>query len=156
MSQKVLSSWKLHFLKCLSPSTDWIPKKRPNHLHTICQKTLLTHIKCSLALFLFDNTGKIGQNLFFTENLAFFSQFFAISTTSLVLINWSYCFHSNCEKSFLILINCSWSFVMPGSAGNIGQICFFHWKYCLFFSKICVFNNLSGHKKVLLLVIQQR
>ena len=41
-----------------------------------------------------------------------------------------------------MLINCSLSFVMPDNAGNIGQICFFHWKDCLFSQKF-VFSTIS-------------
>ena len=144
MSQKLLSSWKLHFLKCLSLSTYWIPKKWPNHLHTICQKTLLTLIKCSLALFMFDNTGKIGQNLFFTENFAFFSQIFGISTNSLLPKNWSYYFHNNWQNTLWTLTNCSLTFVMFGNLGRKRPKSSLYWKVCFSLKKTCVSNNLLG------------
>ena len=150
MSHKLLSSLKLHFLKCLSLSTYWLPKKWPNYLHTICQKTLLTLIKCSLALFMFDNTGKVGQNLFFTENFAFFSQIFVISTNSLVRKNWSYYFHNNCQNTLWTLTNCSLTFVMFDILGTNRPKCSLYWKVCLFFWKTSVFNNLIGPKELIL------
>ena len=215
MSQKLLSSWKLHFLKCLSVSTYWFPNKWPNHLHTICQQTLLTLIKCSLALFMSDNTGKKGQNLFFIGNFAFFSQIFVISTTSLVpknwsyyilnnyqntlwtvtncsltfvmfdhmgtnrpksslywkscfffqkivfsrtswvLKNWSYYFNSQGQNTLWTLLNWSLSFVMPDNTRKTGQLFFFHWKFCLFFSISCPFKNFLCLKGMVLKVKQQ-
>ena len=154
MSQKLLSSWKVHFLKCLSLSTYWLPKKWPNHLHTICQETSLTLIKCSLALFMFDNMGKIGQSLFFTENFAFFSQIFVISTTSLVPKNWSFYFLNNGQNILWALTNCSLAFFMFDNKGTNRPKSSLYWKVCLFLWETCVFYNLLGPKELILSIPQ--
>ena len=62
--------------------------------------------------------------------------------------------HNNCRKTFWTITNCSLIFVMFDATRKNRPQYFFHWKNCLF-SKICVFNNLLGPKKMLLLVPQQ-
>ena len=45
-----------------------------NHLHKYCQNTLWLLIKSSMTFSCFVKREKIGQNLFFTRKIAFFSQ----------------------------------------------------------------------------------
>ena len=58
MGQKLLSSWKQLFLKCLFLSTPQVPKKLSGHLHSFCQHSLCTHTICSMTSFMFDKTRK--------------------------------------------------------------------------------------------------
>ena len=93
---------------------------------------------------------KIGQNLFFTGKFAFFSKKIVLSTTSLVLQKRSCNFHSNCQNTLSILINCPLRFVTFDNSRKDRPKSFLHWKECIFFSKICVFNNFLGVTELIL------
>ena len=58
-------------------------------------------------------------------------------STSWVLINWSYYFHSNCQKIFWTLLKCSLRLLIIDKFRKSLQLIFFHWKHCLFFKILC-------------------
>ena len=54
---------------------------------------------------------------------------------------WSNNFHSNCRNTFWTLTNCPLSFVTFDYTRKKRPELFFHWKDCLFLSKVCVFQQ---------------
>ena len=58
LGQKLLSSWKSYFLKCLFLSTREVLKNWSYYFHSNCQKTFWTLIKFFLRFLILDNTGK--------------------------------------------------------------------------------------------------
>ena len=130
--------WNVCFYRPL-----WSRKKCIYHVHNIFQETLWTlakvffwHLSCSIL------REKIGQNLFFARNFAFFSQIFVFLTTSSVPKNWSYYFHSNCQNTLWTLTICFLTFVMFDNMGTNRPKSFLHLKICLFLPIFWVFNNL--------------
>ena len=106
----------------------------------------MTLKKCFLTFVMFDNTGKLGQKFCHLKTSVF----------------WNVCFYRPvrskrndeifCTIIVEILVD-SYKMLFPeifmfdNRRKNRPQ-CFFHWKDGLFFSKICVFINLLGHKKI--------
>ena len=81
--------------------------------------------------------GEKRPKHFLRWNFCLFSQNFVFATTSYVLKNWSFYFHSKRQTTSWTLINCSVSFFMLDNTRKNWPIIFFHWKACLFLQKLC-------------------
>ena len=77
---------------------------------------------------------KFGPNLLFTGKIAFFQKVL-FSTTSQVLKEWSYNFHSSCQNTFWTLIVCPLRFFTFDIARKNRPKYFIHWKSWLFLKK---------------------
>ena len=82
--------------------------------------------------------GKMGQKLLSLWKKPFFEMFVYIDL--LVLKNWTYLFHSNCQKTFWTLRSRSLNVFVLNYSRKIGEI-FFSTGKNAFFSKNCVFNT---------------
>ena len=133
-------------------------QKRYYNFHSNCLNTCWTLRIRSLSFGALNNTAKRGQNLLSSWKQQFFErklfsdichpesflywkfclllQKNVFSTTSQVLKNLSYYFHSKCQKTLSTLINCSLRFFILDNTRKIGQTIFFTGKSA-FFSKIC-------------------
>ena len=91
---------------------------------------------------------KIGHNHFFKGKFAFFSQKFDFSSTSWVLKNWSYYFHSICRNTCWTLTVRPVRFVTLDFTRKKDTKLFHSLERLPFFKKKkCDFNNLLGLKK---------
>ena len=89
---------------------------------------------------MFKTTRKVGENLFFTRKLAFFSK--NCSQQPLLILNkWSYYFRSTCQNTSSNLINCCLRLVTLDNTRKKMAKIFSYWNDC-FFSKFCVFQQL--------------
>ena len=83
MGQKLLSLWKQLFTETFVPTDQLCPKKMISSFARYMSKYLEDpYEKICLTFVMFDNTGKIGQNLFFTGKFAFLFLKFVFSTNS--------------------------------------------------------------------------
>ena len=75
-------------------------KKCSDNFHSNCQSSLCSSIYCLLRLITLKNT----QNFSSSWKELFFEMF--VSIDFLVLKNWSYYFHSNCQNTLWTFIKC--------------------------------------------------
>ena len=100
-----------------------------------------------LTFVMFDFTGKIGPQNFSAENNYFLKCLF-LSTSEVPKKRW-YLLHNNCQKTSWTPIKCcSLVFWCSIKAEKTGHKVFSIGKDGFFFSKVCVFINLLGHKKI--------
>ena len=98
--------------------------------------------------FMFDNWRKNRPQIFFIRRFPFFPQKLDFSSTSMVLKNWSYYFHSICRNTCLTFTIRPLRFVTLEITRKKRRRNFlFTVKFAFLFSKICDFNNLLGLKK---------
>ena len=94
-----------------------------------------------------DNTGKCRPKSFLHwKDCLFFSKI-CVFNNLLGPEKCSYEIHSKSQNTLWTFIKCFMSFSLLDNTGKSGQTFFFHWKDCLFFSEVRVFNNLVGPKK---------
>ena len=103
-----------------------------------------TLVSCFLRFIILDNTGKNGPNILSPENSYFLKSLFL--STSDVPKKWRYLLHNNCQNTLGLLECCSPTFSCSIIGENMGHKIFFIGKWP-FFTKVCVFINLLGHKK---------
>ena len=136
------------FQKFMFSTTSQVLQKWSNNFESKCQDTFWNLINCLLRFVTLENTRKIGHKIFFTGYFAFFLKFCVFNNLSGPKKS-CYKFYSNCQKTFWTLIYCSVKWVNSIIRGKMGHNIFFTGKIA-FFSKICVFNNFLGPKKMLL------
>ena len=94
-----------------------------------------------------DNTGKCRPKFFLHwKDCLFFSKI-CVFNNLLGPEKCSYEIHSKYQNTLWTFIKCFMSFFLLDNTGKTGETFFFHWKGCLFFSEVLVFNNLVGPKK---------
>ena len=141
--------WKvcLFFQNFLSSTASRILKNCSYNFQSNCQKVLWTLINCSVMFVTLDDARKNGTETFVTVKTA---------------IIWNVCFNRNLRSHRNDLMFCTiivkkpcgpliivpWHFLYSINWEKIGQNLFFIGKVA-FLSKLCVFNNMFGLKRML-------
>ena len=87
-----------------------------------------------------------GPKLLSPENI-YFLKCLSLSTSKVPKM-WWYLFHNNCQNTLGYLLNCCSPIFSCSIVGEkLGHKIFFIGKLAFFFSKLCVFINLLGHRK---------
>ena len=118
-------------------TTFYVLQKWSCNFNSNCQNTLRTFISCSLRFVTLEKAIKVGQSLFFTGKIAFFSQILCFQRPRR-------CYRKDLVSSvvtvklpfrFLLIVPCGLSHsIMPGKQGpNL----FFTGKNAFFFKNLC-------------------
>ena len=145
---KTFLHWKeCLFLRNFFLFTSQVLQKLPCNFHSICPNYLVNPHKSSPRVWHTRYCEKKRPKSFLHWQDFLFVQSFLFST-NYVLKKWSYNFHSVCETTFWNFINRSLRFLTLDSARKNRRKTSLHWADCLFFSKVCVFNNLIGFTEI--------
>ena len=135
---KFIPHWKFCLFSKICVLNNLLGAKKGSYkFHSSRQKSLWNLLNCSSSCSMLNNSGKFDQILVFTGKLAFFSQKFFFSSTSYVLKNWSFYFHSNYQNTSWTLINCSLRFVILDNTRKNGGLIFFTGKTALSPKNLC-------------------
>ena len=105
----------------------------------------MTVISRPLSFLTICNGKQLGQNLFFTEKVAFFFKTLCFQQI-LVLKKWKYYFNSNCQKTVWTLINFPSRFVALDKVRKGRPKFFLYWKGCLFLKKLCFQQTIKCYR----------
>ena len=125
--------------KILFSISSQVQRKCSYKFHSSSQKNWPTlkrvfwHITCSII------RENVGQNLFFTGKIAFFSKN-CVFNNLLGPEKWSHEIHSKCQNTLWAFIKCFLIFFMLDNTGKIGQPIVFTGKVA-FFSQKFVFST---------------
>ena len=128
------------------------PEKCSYEIHSKCQNTLWTFIKCFLSFFMLDNTGKIGQTIFFTGKVAFLFSEVRIFNNLVGPKTCCYSFYSKGQNSRWTIGKRFLMFVTFDNTSKNGPKSFAILKNA-FFSDVCFFRPFMSQRNDLIICI---
>ena len=119
------------------------------NFHSKCQKTIWTRKTCPLRFLTLDNTRMNRPDSLLHWKGRLFFQKFVFSTTTKVLNNWCFNFHSKCQKTLWTLMKLYFRCITLDNTRKIGPKSFVPVKAALFWN-VCFYRPLRSYRNKLI------